>query len=105
MSDPYDLRTIEAKYMYGSYHRQGGGFGGYSGESASGGYSQGRNGETDLEARYYAVLGLEKGAGMEEIKKAYRKLSDFSSPKNVTTWAKWADSVSIVNLDLRPTQR
>lgn len=72
--DPYDLRTIEAKYMYGSYHRQGGGFGGYSGESASGGYSQGRNGETDLEARYYAVLGLEKGAGMEEIKKAYRKL-------------------------------
>ncbi len=60
---PYDQRTIEAKYTY--RQRQ---------ESAS---------AATLEEQYYAVLGLEKGAGFDEIKKAYRKLSMQYHPDKV----------------------
>ncbi len=59
----YDQRTIEAKYTYRQQR-----------ESAS---------EATLEEQYYAVLGLEKGAGFEEIKKAYRKLSMQYHPDKV----------------------
>lgn len=59
----YDQRTIEAKYTY-RQHR----------ESA---------GEASLEEQYYAVLGLEKGAGFDEIKRAYRKLSMQYHPDKV----------------------
>ncbi len=59
----YDQRTIEAKYTYRQQR-----------ESAS---------EASLEEQYYAVLGLEKGAGFEEIKKAYRKLSMQYHPDKV----------------------
>jgi len=58
----YDQRTIEAKYMYrqqpGAAHR-------------------------DSSAHYYAVLGLEPGADMETIKKAYRALSMKYHPDKV----------------------
>jgi DnaJ like chaperone protein len=59
----YDQRTIEAKYMY-------------------------RNQQTaaasrDAAEQYYAVLGLEPGADMEAIKKAYRKLSMTYHPDKV----------------------
>ncbi|MDO5675619.1 MAG: DnaJ domain-containing protein [bacterium] len=60
---PYDQRTIEAKYTY--RQRQ---------ESAS---------AATLEEQYYAVLGLEKDAGFDEIKKAYRKLSMQYHPDKV----------------------
>lgn len=59
----YDLRTIEAKYMY-------------------------RQQETTAtavrsEERFYAVLGLENGESFEVIKKAYRKLSMQYHPDKV----------------------
>ena len=60
----YDQRTVEAKYMY--RQRQ---------ETMS---------ASQLEERYYAVLGLEKGADFNEIKKAYRKLSMQYHPDKVT---------------------
>ncbi|HEB49252.1 MAG TPA: J domain-containing protein [Desulfobulbus sp.] len=59
----YDQRTIEAKYMYG---RQ-----------------QGAPSTAQAEEKYYAVLGLEQGAGFEAIKKAYRKLSMQYHPDKV----------------------
>ncbi len=59
----YDQRTIEAKYMYG---RQ-----------------QGAASTARYEEKYYAVLGLEQGAGFEAIKKAYRKLSMQYHPDKV----------------------
>jgi len=60
----YDQRTIEAKYMY---RRQ----------------QPGSAGGTDAAAHYYAVLGLEPGADMEAIKKAYRALSMKYHPDKV----------------------
>ncbi len=59
----YDQRTIEAKYMY----------------------RQQQPGATtrDSSAHYYAVLGLEPGADMETIKKAYRTLSMKYHPDKV----------------------
>lgn len=59
----YDQRTIEAKYMYrrqqpGAAHR-------------------------DSSTHYYAVLGLEPGADLEAIKKAYRTLSMKYHPDKV----------------------
>jgi DnaJ like chaperone protein len=59
----YDQRTIEAKYTYG---RQ-------------------RTAATsrDMADQYYAVLGLEPGADMETVKKAYRKLSMQYHPDKV----------------------
>jgi len=66
----YTQRTFEAKYRYGS---QNGSYGGAGG--ASTGY--------DESARHYATLGLEKGATMDEIKKAYRKLSMQYHPDKV----------------------
>ena len=90
----YDLRAIEARYRYGrhrqqqdagrqwqqqweqQWRRQSGGYGGFGGQQ--GGYGQGGGaswGERPgLEEHYYEVLGLEKGAGFEAIKKSYRKL-------------------------------
>ncbi len=59
----YDQRTIEARYRY---HRQAGFAGG--GDPGEG---------------HYATLGLEKGAGMDEVKKAYRKLSMQYHPDKV----------------------
>lgn len=59
----YDQRTVEAKYRY--RNRQ----------------START--ADRAAQYYAVLGLEPGAGEEEIKKAYRKLSMMYHPDKV----------------------
>ncbi len=59
----YDLRTIEAKYRYNQQY----------GAAAS----------QDLAGKHYATLGLEKGASMEEIKKAYRKLSMQYHPDKV----------------------
>lgn len=59
----YDQRTMEAKYRYRS--QQG---------TASG---------HDQAGQHFATLGLEKGAGMEDIKKAYRKLSMQYHPDKV----------------------
>lgn len=59
----YDQRTIEAKYHYRS--------------------QQYANRQQDQEAQQYAVLGLESGAGEEEIKRAYRKLSMQYHPDKV----------------------
>lgn len=59
----YTQQTMEAKYRY--RNRQGG-------ETAA-----------DGAERHYAVLGLPKGADMEEIKKAYRKLSMQYHPDKV----------------------
>ncbi len=59
----YDQRTIEAKYMY---RRQ-----------------QPGAAPRDSSAQYYAVLGLEPGADMETIKKAYRTLSMKYHPDKV----------------------
>ncbi|HIP39931.1 MAG TPA: J domain-containing protein [Desulfocapsa sulfexigens] len=59
----YDKRTIEAKYKYGNQQQTAG--------------SQGE------EAKYYAVLGLERGADKDAIKKAYRKLSMKYHPDKV----------------------
>lgn len=60
----YDQRTIEAKYMYRQQR-----------EAAAG---------TGSEEHYYAVLGLESGADISEIKKAYRKLSMQYHPDKVS---------------------
>ena len=60
----YDQRTIEAKYTYRQHQ-----------ESAN---------AATLEEQYYAVLGLEKGASFDEIKKAYRKLSMQYHPDKVS---------------------
>jgi DnaJ like chaperone protein len=59
----YDQRTIEAKYMY---RRQ-----------------QPGAAPKDSSAHYYAVLGLEPGADMETIRKAYRTLSMKYHPDKV----------------------
>lgn len=59
----YDQRTIEAKYKYGQQYST----------------TPDRNNV----AHYYATLGLEKGAGTDEIKKAYRKLSMKYHPDKV----------------------
>jgi DnaJ like chaperone protein len=59
----YDLRTIEAKYMY---HRR---------RQATQAY--------ESDAHHYAVLGLEPGADMETIKKSYRRLSMQYHPDKV----------------------
>ncbi len=59
----YDQRTIEAKYKYGQQ---------YSTTPSQ-----------DSVAHYFATLGLEKGADMEKIKKAYRKLSMKYHPDKV----------------------
>ncbi len=59
----YDQRTIEAKYMY---RRQ-----------------QPGAAPRDSSTHYYAVLGLEPGADMEAIKKAYRTLSMKYHPDKV----------------------
>lgn len=59
----YDLRTIEAKYRYKQQ------YGAAAGQ--------------DLADKHYATLGLDKGASMEEIKKAYRKLSMQYHPDKV----------------------
>jgi DnaJ like chaperone protein len=60
---PYTQQTMEAKYRY---------------RSAPG---SGANGDTA--EQHYAILGLQKGADMEEIKKAYRKLSMQYHPDKV----------------------
>lgn len=59
----YDQRTVEAKYKYRDRRQQSNG--------------------TASADHYYAVLGLEPGAGMEEIKKVYRKLSMKYHPDKV----------------------
>ena len=59
----YDQRTIEAKYTY----RQ----------------QQTATTSRDMAEQYYAVLGLEPGADMETVKKAYRKLSMQYHPDKV----------------------
>jgi DnaJ like chaperone protein len=60
----YDQRTIEAKYMYRRQQQPG-------------------SAPRDSSAHYYAVLGLEPGADMEAIKKAYRTLSMKYHPDKV----------------------
>jgi len=59
----YDQRTIEAKYKYGQQYST--------------------TPDQNNVAHYYATLGLEKGASMDEIKKAYRKLSMKYHPDKV----------------------
>jgi DnaJ like chaperone protein len=59
----YDQRTIEAKYMYRG--------------------RQAASTPRDSAEQHYAVLGLEPGADMEAIKKAYRKLSMTYHPDKV----------------------
>jgi DnaJ like chaperone protein len=59
----YDKRTIEAKYKYG--------------------YQQQTSTQQGTADQYYAVLGLEPGADMDMIKKAYRKLSMKYHPDKV----------------------
>ena len=59
----YDQRTIEAKYKYGQQYST--------------------TPSRDNVAHYYATLGLENGASMDEIKKAYRKLSMKYHPDKV----------------------
>ena len=59
----YDQRTIEAKYKYGSQYST--------------------TPDQNNVVHYYATLGLEKGATMDEIKKAYRKLSMKYHPDKV----------------------
>lgn len=61
----YDRRTIEAKYKFGRQQ--------HPGHSTN-------QGSAD---HYYAVLGLEPGADMDTIKKAYRKLSMKYHPDKV----------------------
>lgn len=60
----YDHRTIEAKYRY---QRQ-----------------RSANDSLESAARYYATLGLENGADMNTIKKAYRQLSMKYHPDKVS---------------------
>lgn len=59
----YTQRTMEAKYRY------------------RGGQSGATNG--DMATQHYATLGLEKGADIEAVKKAYRKLSMEYHPDKV----------------------
>jgi len=59
----YDQRTVEAKYRYKQQY--------------------GTAPARDMSEQHYATLGLEKGASMEEIKKAYRKLSMQYHPDKV----------------------
>ncbi|MCF8056020.1 MAG: DnaJ domain-containing protein [Desulfocapsa sp.] len=59
----YDTRTIKAKYKYGRQQQT---------TRSQGGTDQ-----------YYAILGLEPGADMDSIKKAYRKLSMKYHPDKV----------------------
>ncbi len=59
----YDQRTIEAKYKYGQQYST--------------------TPSRDNVDHYYATLGLENGASMDEIKKAYRKLSMKYHPDKV----------------------
>jgi DnaJ like chaperone protein len=60
---PYTQQTMEAKYRYRG--------------------SQGSGASVDTAEQHYAILGLQKGADMDEIKKAYRKLSMQYHPDKV----------------------
>lgn len=60
----YDQRTIEAKYRYRQQNNTAAGY--------------------DMAEKHLATLGLEKGAGSDEIKKAYRKLSMQYHPDKVS---------------------
>jgi len=60
----YDQRTIEAKYMYNQQQ-----------DAATG---------IQAEEKFYATLGLERGADFVTIKKAYRKLSMQYHPDKVS---------------------
>lgn len=73
----YDQRTIEAKYTYRKQHQ-------YASQQAS---SSSAN-------HYYAILGLASGASMDEIKKAYRKLSMQYHPDKVSHLGKEFQSVA-----------
>lgn len=59
----YDQRTFEAKYKYRDQRQQS------AGEASA--------------DHYYAILGLEPGASMEEIKRVYRKMSMKYHPDKV----------------------
>jgi DnaJ like chaperone protein len=59
----YEQQTIEAKYRYRGRHSAGPG--------------------QDMAEQHYATLGLANGAGMEEVKKAYRTMSMQYHPDKV----------------------
>ena len=60
----YEQRTVEAKYRYKQQY----------GTTAA---------PQEMSGQHYATLGLEKGAGADEVKKAYRKLSMQYHPDKV----------------------
>ena len=64
----------------GSTNTGGSAYGGYSNQNGSSGYQRTTNTYTTDKSKYYTILGLNKNASQDEIKKAYHKLAKEHHP-------------------------
>ena len=64
----------------GSTNTGGNTYGGYSSQNGGGNYQRTTNTYTTDKSKYYTILGLNKNASQDEIKKAYHKLAKEHHP-------------------------
>ena len=76
----YRYNGSNAKDFEDFFRQAGGGFGGQQ----QGGYGNNPFGYTEDKSKYYDILGVSKGAGKDEIKRAYRELVKQHHPDKFT---------------------
>ena len=64
----------------GSTNTGGSTYGGYSNQNGSSGYQRTTNTYTTDKSKYYTILGVNRGASQDEIRKAYHKLAKEHHP-------------------------
>ena len=64
----------------GSTNTGGSAYGGYSNQNGSSGYQRTTNTYTTDKSKYYTILGVNRGASQDEIRKAYHKLAKEHHP-------------------------